>query len=107
MGYGDYRNKVLKATDSEFDFLGLQGLYFYVFLGGCGAVFLLLLALTTLGAHWTAIILVLTPVLAASYFIPRHLSKKYGKGGYSAIAESTTPTDIQIRADGDCYEKLS
>jgi len=107
MGYESYRNKILKATDSEFDFLGLQGLYFYVFLGGCGVVFLLLLALTSLGAHWTAITGILIPITALSYFGSRHLSKKYGKGGYSAIAESTTPTDIQIRAGRDCYKKLS
>jgi len=107
MGYGDYRNKILKSTDSEFDFLGLQGLYFYVFLGGCGIVFLLLLVLTAIGAHWTAIIGLLIPATGLSYFGSRHLSKKYGKGGYSAIAESTTPTDIQIRAGRECYEKLS
>lgn len=106
-GYYDYKNKILKSTDSEFDFLGLQGLYFYIFLGGCGLAFIILVLLGSLDVHWLAMAGIPGSVIALSYFGAKYISKKYGKGGYSSIVESNVPTNVQVRVNRDCYNRLS
>lgn len=106
-GYYNYKNKILKSTDSEFDFLGLQGLYFYIFLGGCGLAFITLMLLGLFDVHWLAMVGIPVSVIAFSYFGAKNISQKFGKGGYSSIVESNVPTNVQVRVNRDCYNRLS
>lgn len=105
--YYEYKNKIIKSTDSEFDFLGLQGIYFYLFLGGCGLAFLSLMFLGIAEVHWIAMAGIPISIVATSYFLSKKISEKFGKGGYSSIVENNIPRIVKVRVDKECYNRLS
>jgi len=106
MSYKDYKNKILKSADADFEFLGLEGFYFYVFLGGVGLGFLLLAIISSFTNNFLAIIGIPVSIIALVFFICKRLSQQYGRGGYTAIIDQSIPRSIQIRADKECYKKL-
>lgn len=105
--YTDYKNKIIKSTDSDFEFLGFQGLYFYLFLSGCGVGFVALMILGSFSMNWMIMIGVPASIILISYFVIKKLANTYGQGGYSAIIESDVPNNIKISVNRECYDKLT
>jgi len=99
--------KINRSADSSFDFLGLKGSYFYVFLGVIGGVFAYIFIIgSTKLAGLLSLLFIPVAILVGAYFGLKKFSNQYGNTGIDGYIHSKTSVPPKIRNSRESFSHL-